>query len=188
MAGPVIANPRRRRRRHARRHYSMNPRRHHRRRYRRNPSFLGGSFFSLPPLQSVLYAGVGFVAPPVVEGFANQFLPATITTSTIGRYAVKIASVLGLTWLAKSLVGREQAKMVGVGGGAYVLISAIREFAPGVIPGLSAYSLPTMRAYSLPTSRPQNTLGAPAWGARNTVMSAGGGGANVVASRFRRFQ
>jgi hypothetical protein len=180
VAGPVVANPRRRRR--GRRHVMRrNPRRRH---ARRNPSVMG---FSLPPLQSVAYVGVGIVGTPLVEGFAGQFLPLSITTSTIGKYAVKIASVIGLTWLAKMVLGGEKAKMVGIGGGAYVLISAVREFAPGVIPGMSAYALPTMGAYALPTTRVQNTLGAPAWGARNTVSSAGRGGANVVAQRFRRF-
>ncbi len=127
---------------------ALNPRGRHHRRYRRNPGagvtrIMG---FSLPPLQAVLYAGGGMIGVPMVEGFLSQFLPASLTSNQIGRYAVKIGSVLGLTFLAKSLLGRDAAKMVGIGGGAYVLLGAVREFAPGVIPGMSAYT--SLRAYT----------------------------------------
>ena len=123
----IALNPRRRRHR---RNPVMN-----RRRYRRNP---GGKILglSLPPLQSVLYAGVGFVAVPITEGFLNQFLPLSITSTTLGKYAVRIGSVIGLTWLSKMVLGKNAATMVGIGGGAYVLVSAVKEFAPGMIPGL----------------------------------------------------
>lgn len=180
----LVANPRRKRaRRNPAAHHHHHRRHHH---YRRNPSVMG---FSLPPLQSVLYAGVGFAGTPIAEGFLSGFLPAAITQNTIGRYAVKIGTVIGLTYAAKAIVGREAAKMVGIGGGAYLLISAVKEFAPGVIPGLGAY-VPANRslgAYT-PARRSAGGLGAPAFGARNTAGFAGSGASNVVASRFRRFQ
>jgi hypothetical protein len=133
-----------------------------RRRYARNPRRILG--FSLPPLQSVLYAGVGFVAVPVTEGFLNQFLPVSITSTTLGKYAVRIGSVIGLTWLGKAVLGKSAAQMIGIGGGAYVLVSAVREFAPGMIPGLSAYTyaapaLSGMRAYTPSTGRNYTPLG-----------------------------
>lgn len=133
--------------------------------------------FKLPPLQQVLYAGVGFVAVPVTEGFVNQFLPVSITGTTLGKYAVRIASVIGLTWLGKAVFGKNAATMIGIGGGAYVLVSAVKEFAPGVIPGLSAYTQPSLASYVPPTSRNFSTMGALPG---HVPMTA-------TASRFRRF-
>jgi len=178
MAGPLaLVNRPHRRRRKAR----TNRKRH----YRRNPGILG---IQLPPMKAVIYAGVGFVAPPMVEGFLAGFLPTSITSTTVGKYAVRIGSVLGLSWLTRMTMGRDPAKMVAIGGGAYILTTVIREFAPGVIPGLSAYSRASLNAYAPSTGRTFHQLGAPAFGAQNTVRSAGHGGANIVAARFRRFQ
>lgn len=164
---------------------ALNRRRHHRR-YRRNPD--AGSMsvagFKLPALQSVLYAGGGLVGTPMLEGFLGRFLPASLTGNQIGKYAVKIGAVLGLTWIAKTVLGRDAAKMVGVGGGAYVLLGALREFAPGILPvGMGAYTS-GMAAYS-----GMQGLGAPNWGARlsNQTQAAPMGGSNVVPARFRRF-
>ncbi len=157
---------------------------HRRRRYKRNPSRIStsiGGLFKLPPLQSVLYVGAGLVGTPVLESYVVGWLPVAITGNTVGRYAVKIATVLGLSFLASKTVGREQAKMVAIGGGAYVLVSAVKEFFPTLLPaGVHSYT-PTLGAYT-------KQLGAPAWGARNTTQSAGDGGANIVSARFRRFQ
>jgi hypothetical protein len=160
----------------------------------RNPSIMG---FQLPPLQSVLYVGVGLAGTPMAEGFISGFLPASITTSTIGKYAVKIGTVLGLTFLVKAIMGNEPAKMVGIGGGAYVLLSAVKQFAPGMIPGMSAYPVagPTLSAYGganklaaygSSTGRNYTGMGAPNFGATNGPFTSGG--TNIVAARFRRFQ
>jgi len=183
MAGTVAA-VNRPRKAHRRGHKRSNRRK--RGGYRRNPALLG---ISLPPLQSVLYVGVGFVGVPMVEGFLSRFLPISLTGSTIGKYATRIAAVLGLGFITKMVLGSSEAKMVAIGGGAYVLTTAVTEFAPGLIPAtsapLQAYRRSTLGAYKSPTVR---QLGAPAWGAQNTARSAGGGGANIVAQRFRRFQ
>lgn len=133
------------------------------RRHRRNPAqgtkILG---FRLPPLKQVMYAGVGFVGVPVTESFINGFLPLSITSSVLGKYAVRIGSVIGLTWLSKNFLGSQAATLIGIGGGAYVLVSAVREFAPGVIPGLNAYTpAGRLAAYTLPaSSRPLSGMGA----------------------------
>lgn len=178
MAGTVAAVNRKRRGRKR-----SNPRRR-RGGYRRNPAILG---ITLPPLQAVIYAGVGFVGVPMVEGFLSRMLPTTLTASPIGKYATRIGAVLGLSFVAKMVLGSSESKMVAIGGGAYVLTSAVSEFAPGLIPpaGMQAYRPATLGAYTVATRR---QLGAPAFGAQNTVRSAGAGGANIVASRFRRFQ
>ncbi len=191
-------NPRRHRRRKHNpsvRHYARRARSSVRRHARRAATAMG--FLTLPPLQSVLYVGVGLAGTPLAEGFISGYLPAAITGNTIGKYAVKIATVLGLSYLVKSIMGREQGKLVAVGGGVYVVMSAVRQFAPGFIPGMSAYAVggpvvTGLNAYTGPKSLSAYTsnrgMSAPAFGATNTVGFAGQGGRNVVASRFRRFQ
>lgn|SRR5215475_795767 len=189
MAGTVAAiNPRRRRR--GRRNAAR--RRH--RRGRRNPAVLG---LALPPIKIVAYTGLGFIGTPVLEGFLNGVLPVSLTSTTLGKYASKIASVLGLTFISKMVLGRAASMYVGVGGGVYVLTSAVREFLPTLLPAgtLSAYAVPSrnflqrssMQSYMKPTSRTFNTLGAANYGAFNTPNSAPNGGMNLVAQRFRRF-
>ena len=194
MAGTVASiNPRRRRRRGRR----ASPRRH--RRGKRNPRILGLTF---PPVEAVAFGALGYLATPMVEGFINGVLPVSITTTTIGKYATRIASVLGLTWLAKMAGLRGRAAMIGIGGGMYVATSALKEFASGMIPLSAAAALPQVSAYALPTlgrmgsySAPTEAtyhggfqqLGAPNFGAQNTVRSAPFGGARLVAQRFRRF-
>jgi hypothetical protein len=118
-------NPRKRSRRRTR---LANPRRHRRHsRARRNPALLG---VSLPPIQMIAWGAGGFIVPPMIEGFVNKFLPASVTSSTLGRYAVKIASVLGLTWLVKTLMSNKEAFPVAMGGSMYIVVSAVNEFAP----------------------------------------------------------
>jgi len=193
MAGPVMGalNPRRRRS-HRRRRNPVMRRRH----YRRNPVKL----FGLPPLMSVAYATAGFAGTAALEGAANSFLPLEWTGSTLGKYATKIGSVIGVSWLSKMILGRSASYMVGIGGGLYVLTSAIRDFAPGVIPGLSgplnlaAYRTAhaglgqpmNLSAYRQMRGGSQRQLGSAVFGARNTTAT--GGQTNVVAARFRRFQ
>jgi hypothetical protein len=176
----IALNPRRRHRRR----YRSNPIQNRRRHYRRNPGGRKIMGFSLPPLQSVLYAGVGFVAVPVTEGFLNQWLPLSITSTTLGKYAVRIGSVIGLTWLGKLILGKNAATMIGIGGGAYVLVTAVKEFAPGIIPGLSAYASagPAMLgAYTPSRGRNFSTMGAP------PQVLPFQASAQATASRFRRF-
>lgn len=183
MAG-VVANPR---------HYYVTRRKKsYRRRGRRNPAFLG---IDLPPLKMVLFAGAGFIAPPMVEGFINKFLPIEITSNKIGRYATKIASVLALTWLTKKVIGSNEARMVAVGGASYVLVSAVNEFVPqltmsGYRSGMiDAYHSGTISQYAKPQlARNLPSLAAPIWGARNAAGIDPTGGVNIVAQRFRRFQ
>jgi hypothetical protein len=165
----AVANPRRTRKRRAhlrRRNWMVsgavtpftNPRRrrsarrnrvHHRRRHaRRNPAFMG---FSLPPLKSVLFAGVGFAGPSMVSGFLSSTFPTIMSQTTsmgvAGKYLVKIGSVLGLAWLTRRFVGSNEANMVMVGGAANVALSLANDFAPGLLPAnpLSAY-VPTSMA------------------------------------------
>src|SRR5262249_25033656 len=103
MPGAVASiNPRRRRRRHGRRN---SPRRH-RRHGRRNPAIFG---LQLPSFESVGFGALGYVGTPLVEGVLTGFLPSSLFSNVIGKYAVRIGSVLGLRYLAK---------VVGLGGRA----------------------------------------------------------------------
>ncbi len=190
MAG-VVANPR---------VIHVRARRISRRRGRRNPAILG---VEMPPLNQVLYAGAGFIATPMVEGFINKYLPIEVTSSTIGRYAVKIASVIGLSFLAKKAIGVSEARMVAVGGGAYILTSAVNEFMPsltisayrgGMISAyrggmINAYHSGTINGYAKPQlARNLPSLAAPVWGARNAAGIDATGGVGVISQRLRRFQ
>lgn len=163
----AAANPRRRRRYHV-----------GRRRARRNPPRVLG-LTGLPPIQSVLYAGIGFAGVPMVEGFLTPMLPVSITATTIGKYAVRVGSVLGLSMVAKMVLGREAARMVAIGGGAYVLVTAVKD--SGLIPGLGSYT-PLLRRGGMGT---YTRLNGYVQGQPNAPMQAQS--SNVTASRFRRF-
>ena len=106
---------------------------------------------TLPPVQMIAWGGAGFLAPPMVEGFINRFMPVEVTASTLGRYAVKIGSVLGLTWLTKTVLSNKEAFPVALGGSLYVLVSAVNEFMPQLIPttteGTAAYRSGMINAY-----------------------------------------
>jgi hypothetical protein len=154
-----------------------------RRRGRRNPpgavKVLG---MTMPPLQPVLYGTLGFALPPVVEGFVSQWVPVDFATSTLGKYVIKIGAVLGLTWAAKSMLGSNEAKAVAIGGGMYVATSAIRDFMPGVIPGLGSY-VPVSR--QLGSYRVAGRIAQPSLGA---VSGFGGMGRGLAAARFARMR
>lgn len=159
LAGLAV-NPRRRRRaktytmkRNKRGVYAYNPRKRkssHRRKARRNPAVLG---VTLPPLSMIAWGAGGFIAPPMVEGYLNRFLPAELTTNPLGRYAVKIGAVLGLTYLTKHVLGSKEAFPVALGGALYVVVSAVNEFvpqltqAPAPAPAVKAYRSGMIKAY-----------------------------------------
>lgn len=161
----------------------MNRRRSTRR--RRNPAIMG---LQLPPLMPVVYAGAGFITPPAIEGFLAGFLPTEFSSSTIGKYVVRIGSVIGGTWLVNRFLGRNAGTYYGIGGGAYILTSAIREFMPGVIPGLSAYTVAGQTAMPIQLGAYTRQLGqgGEAFGGGMRFQNAGGTG--TVPMRMRRFQ
>ena len=117
-----------------------------RRHYRRNPSLMG---IQIPSVMPVLYTAAGYAGAVALEHVltatttnadgttTSPLIPTSITGSTIGKYAVRIGCVIAEAYLAKMTLGAEKAKMVGIGGGVYVLVSAVKEFAPGTVPGLS---------------------------------------------------
>jgi len=145
VAGAVLANPRRRRSVRRRRTHAVARRR--RSGYSRNPRLLG---LELPPLNKVLFAGVGFVVPPMLEGVITGFVPASISSSTIGKYAVRVAAVLGLAFGIRKFIGREEGNMAAIGGGVYVLSHVAAEFLPNLFGSAAAASQVSMY---VPSSR-----------------------------------
>lgn len=154
--GLMINRPRRKRartynmKRNRRGTYTHNPKRHHRRHARRNPAFLG---VALPPIGMIAWGAGGFIGVPMAEGYVNRFLPAEVTTSVLGRYAVKIGITLGLTYLVKHVLSAKEAFPVALGGSLYVVTSAINEFvpqltqAPAPAPAVQAYRTGMIKAY-----------------------------------------
>lgn len=151
MAGLVV-NPRRRKRSHSRR----NPRRRMRSRARRNPGFRLPAIAGFAPLNKILFAGVGFVAPPMIEGFLAGFLPESITSNKWGKLAIRALSVFGLTYAVRRFVGREEGNMVAIGGGVFVAASLVNELSPGTIPwpqlGMYTPARGGLRAYTNSTN------------------------------------
>lgn len=135
-----MSNPRRRRRSYTRRrrHYMSNPRRRrsYRRRYRRNPpSFFG---LQLPPIGTAIAVAGGFALPAIIEGYVLPYLPDVLTSSTAGRWAVRVGIVAASGMLAKRFVNPRIGNAILIGGGAWLVIQALKEFAPGMIPGLGS--------------------------------------------------
>jgi hypothetical protein len=130
--------------------YTHNPKKHHRRHARRNPAFLG---VALPPIAMIAWGAGGFIGTPMAESYINRFLPAEVTTSVLGRYAVKIGTVLGLTYLVKHVLSAKEAFPVALGGSLYVVTSAINEFVPQLTqipapaPAVKAYRSGMIKAY-----------------------------------------
>ena len=122
-AGLAINRPKRRK---SRKVYASNPHRRHRH-ARRNPVVLG---VALPPMNMIAWGTGGFIATPMAESYLTRFLPVEITSSVLGRYAVKIGTVLGLTYLVKHVLSAKEAFPVALGGAMYVVSSAVNEFVP----------------------------------------------------------
>lgn len=143
-------NPRRKRAKRNPHHKRTKSRRHT---MRRNPALLG---VTLPPIAMLAWGAGGFLATPMLEGFVSKFVPAQISGNVLGRYAMKVASVLGLTWLTKTIMSNKEAFPVALGGSLYVIVSAVNEFVPqltqlpastGIPFGTNAYRSGMMNAY-----------------------------------------
>jgi hypothetical protein len=145
---------------------------------RRNPGMSG--IMSMPKMNHILYTAGGFVAPPFVEGLLARVVPLDLQTSVIGKYAIRIASVLGLTWAVKNFVGRAEGFYVSLGGWSYIGVTAVREFMPTLIPGagMAAYTRPALSAYAAPAPMSLRAYNPPA----TPGMVAARG-----VDRFRRF-
>lgn len=177
VSGVVAANPRRRR--------------SYGRRRKKNPSRgNGASLFriggvGLPSAQTIAFAGVGFLAPPFLENFVAPYLPAMITQNRVGKYAFKVGSVLATTYIAKKALGNNAARAVAIGGGVYILASAVMDFAPQLLtagaPRPPVTNGATMQSYLRPRQVASYVRGLSA------PAAISGGNMNTVAKRFQRF-
>lgn len=197
------------------RSFRKNPRRHRRRnpysvagpvaalagnpyrRRKRNPSRARAyatkarGFLGMPPLMPIVYGTVGYAGTGAVSGVVMSFVPATWRTNADGsenkltKYVVLAGSLIAASFIAKAVFGPGPAALVGIGGGIYVVRSAINDFMPGVIPGFSNYA-PIASYRQVREYAQVRGMGASEIGARNTANT--GSGENIVAARFRRFQ
>jgi hypothetical protein len=145
-AGMLANRPRRRRRSVSRRRSAvarMNPRRRRSRSrsiFRSNPRKIFG--FEMPPLDAVLFTGVGLIVPNQVAGYLMGFLPTSITKNADGTtsqpvsWLVKVASVLLPSLAVRKFVSPRAGNFMLVGGASGLVLDAIKTFMPGVIPGL----------------------------------------------------
>jgi len=66
-----------------------------------------------------------------------------------GKYLVKIGSVLGLAWVVRRFVGSNESNMVLLGGAVNVVMTAVNDFSPNLLPAnpLSTYIPTSMNSY-----------------------------------------
>jgi hypothetical protein len=159
-AGMLVNRPRRRRARTnpRRRRYAVarhNPRR--RRHYRSNPRRVFG--FELPPIEAVLFTGIGLIAPNQIALKIMSYLPDSVTKKADGTtsqpvaWGVKIATALLLPLAVRKFVSQKAGNYMLIGSGAGLVLDAVKTFMPGVIPGigyqtmLGEYQTPGLNAY-----------------------------------------
>lgn len=135
-------------------------RRYHRRRsYRHNPISFGG-LFSAPMLKTVAFTAGGFLGVPFVEGFVNTFVPTSIQ-GRVTSYAVKVASLIGLSWVVGRFVSKDAGQKVAVGGAAYIAIFAVKDFFPTLLPAAASGAGRYIGAQPLLGSYQRNFMGSP---------------------------
>jgi hypothetical protein len=126
-----VANPRRKRRKRA--YGSL---RHYARRARHNPPEMTVMGLSIPPLTLTVAGTVGFALPAVLETYIMPMLPASIQGASWAKWLVRGGIVIGGGMLARRF-NRAMGTAFLIGGGIYMLLQVVKEFAPGMIPGLS---------------------------------------------------
>ncbi len=139
-AARAHSNPVRRRRR-----YFSNRRRRH---YRSNPGGLSVMGFQIPAVMDIAAVGAGFVVPPLITGYVMGWLPDSLKTSRAAYWAVKAAAVLVPSMAVRSFVSRRAGNLMLLGGTVSFVLDLIKEFAPGVIPGLGYQ--PLLGAFTAP--------------------------------------
>lgn len=102
----------------------------------------------LPPVDSVLFVGAGFVVPPIITGMVMGFVPDTYKTNKAVIWIVKGASALLPSMLVRQFVSRRAGNLMLIGGAVSFGLDLIRTFAPGVIPGLGYQ--PMLGAFTRP--------------------------------------
>jgi len=110
-----------------------NRKHYRRRRYNANPAVMG---LQLPSLMDVVSVGVGFVVPPIITSYVMGYVPESWKTSKAAFFAVKAASVVVPAMLVRRFLSRRAGNLMLLGGAVNLALDLIKEFLPGVIPGL----------------------------------------------------
>ncbi len=115
----------------------------HKRKAQRNPpsmrvpNFLGLPLV-MPEVSDVLGIATGLAGPPIVKGFAMQMLPASITTSTVGKWGVEIGSYVLPAVGGYTIGGRRTLKMVFAGQLAGIVVRLVQQAAARITASLPA--------------------------------------------------
>lgn len=176
---PGLVNPRRKRRNRPRRNHGMglmgNPRR------RRNPSWRRhnppSTSFAGFDLKEIAIAGAAVVLEPFAEKQFLALLPASMSGTTAGRWAVKIGTTIAVGYAAKKFVSPRAGQLAMIALGAQLIADAVAEFAPTL-------SVSTTSAYVRRDPAGARGLGAfPIAGARSRAALPGPGGSSGGAAR-----
>jgi hypothetical protein len=128
-AGALVNSPKHRRK--ARRKARRNPP------TVRTPVFLGIPLV-MPEISDVLGITAGLAGPPMVKGFAMQLLPASVTTSTMGKYGIEAGSYILPPVVAFFIGGRRALKNVLTGEAAAVAVRLVGKFTAQISASLPA--------------------------------------------------
>jgi hypothetical protein len=104
--------------------------------------------FQIPAVMDIAAVGAGFVVPPLITGYVMGWLPDSLKTSRAAYWAVKAAAVLVPSMAVRSFVSRRAGNLMLLGGTVSFVLDLIKEFAPGVIPGLGYQ--PLLGAFTAP--------------------------------------
>lgn len=158
-AGAVVNSPKAKKRKKARRYVAG------RKKYRRNPPTSLGSFagipLAMPEITDVLGIAGGLAGPPMVKGFAMQLLPASVTTTTVGKWGVEAGSYVLPVVAGYMIGGRRAVRNVIAGELAGVAVRLVQQVTASIsanIPALNGYTRSGARAlggYTGPVSRRQ---------------------------------
>lgn len=87
----------------------------------------------------IAYAGAGFLGTPLIEGFINGsgIIPVSMRTSKLTSYAIKAATVFGLSWAGSKFISREAGKYIAIGGITWIVANLAIDFIPQVFSGAS---------------------------------------------------
>jgi hypothetical protein len=183
VAGMVSANPRHRRSRKA----------HNPKRRKRNPSEAPSMSLmgvSVPSVNTLLYTGGGFIAPPFIENAVRPLVSGFLPGGTAGRYILKTGAVILTSVGARFFGGRSAGKQAALGGAIYILASVWTDF---VAPYFSGASLAPASVSSYVTGGTPRSMRSYVPG-RNTMgmpsAAVGGGNSGAIggtADRFKRF-
>lgn len=115
----VAAAPRRHRRR---RHAAVSVRRLRR---KSNPSFRGMSASVMPTLKAGAIGATGALGLDLLWGYGSQYLPASVASSPLAQYAVKLAGALAVGVIGNKVL-RGRGRDMAVGAATVVLHDALK--------------------------------------------------------------